>query len=117
MNDELFAALAISLVLTLILEIGFFLFIGKRNKKDLLLVGLVNVITNPAVVLLYWAAVLYTDLNLILVTMVIELWAIVTEGYYYKTRGQDFGHPYFFSIAANAFSFGTGVLLQQFNLI
>lgn len=114
MNRELLVALAVSLVLTLALEIGFFLLIGKRNKKDLLLVGLINVITNPAVVLLYWLALLYTDLNQVMVKAMLELFAVLTEGYYYKKYAQGFRRPYFFSIAANAFSFGVGVLLQQF---
>jgi hypothetical protein len=105
-------ALVVSLILTILFEAGIFLLIGKRKKKDLLLVMLVNVITNPVVVLSYWLAVLYTNWNHVLVTMLLELFAVLTEGYYYKKYGQDFGRPYLFSAAANAFSFGTGVLLQ-----
>ena len=117
MSYELLFALAISLILTLAFEIGIFLlilFIRKRNKKDLLLVVLVNIITNPAVVLLYWLAALYTDWNLIMIKIPLEILAVLTEGYYYSKYGQDFKRPYLFSITANAFSFGIGVLLQRF---
>ena len=114
MNRELLFALALSLVLTLALEIGFFLLIGKRHKKDLLLVVLVNVITNPVVVLLYWLAFLYTDWNTTVVKIPLEAFAILFEWYYYKKYGQSFKRPFVFSVAANAFSFSIGVLLQRF---
>lgn len=114
MTRDLVLALIISLVSTLILEECFALVAGKRGKKDLLLVGLVNVVTNPAVVLLYWLAVLYTDLNPIVVKAILEILAVLTEGRYYKKYGVNFSRPYLFSIAANAFSFGVGVILQKF---
>jgi hypothetical protein len=106
-------ALAVSLILTIALEAGFFFLVGKRNKKDLLLLVLVNVLTNPIVVSSYWMAVLYTRWNRVAVTTLLELFAVSTEGFLYKKHGQDFGCPYLFSFAANAFSFGMGVLLQR----
>ena len=114
MNCELLIALALSLALTLALEIAFFFLIGKRNKKDLLLVLLVNVLTNPVVVLLYWLAALYTDWDTSIIKIPLELFAILTEGLYYMKYGQSFKRPFFFSLAANAFSFSIGVLLQHF---
>lgn len=114
MNNTLLIALIVSLLLTLVLETGFFLLIGLRNKKDLLLVGLVNVVTNPAVVLLYWLAIYYTSLNDSMVKVTLELFAVAAEGYYFKKYGCGFKRPYFFSIAVNAFSYGAGILLQQF---
>jgi len=107
-------ALVISLILTLILEAGFYLLVGKRNKKDLLLLVMVNIITNPVVVLSYWLAVLYMNWNPVLTVISLELGAILVEGFYYKKYGQDFKRPYLFSAAANTFSYGTGVLLQRF---
>ena len=113
MNGELPAALVFSLTLTAALETGFFLLTGKRNKKDLLLVILVNVLTNPAVVLVYWLALLYTDMNHVLLKAALELFAVLTEGYYFNKYGRGFKRPYLFCVAANAFSFGIGVLLQR----
>lgn len=113
MNKDLLAALAFSLFLTLVLELGLFWLTGKRDKKDLLLVCLVNILTNPAVVLLYWLVALYTKLNNVIVVIVLELCAIVVEGYYYRNYGQEFPHPYGFSLAANIVSFGIGLLIQM----
>lgn len=114
MNGELLAALAISLELTLVLEICFFFLTGKRNKKDLLLVVAANVVTNPVVVLLFWLSALYADWNRVAVIVPLELFAVCAEGYYYKKYGLDIKQPYLFSAAANAFSFGIGALLQLF---
>ena len=119
MNQALITSLAISLLLTIVLETGFFLLAGrlftsKRDKKDFLLAVLVNVLTNPVVVLLYWLAALHTSWNTVVVLIPLELFAVFTEGFYYKKYGSSFRRPYLFSIAANIFSFGTGVLIQMF---
>jgi len=108
----LITALVCSLALTIILETGFFLITGKRNKKDLLLVVLVNVVTNPLVVLTYWLAVLYTNLNTVIVVVALELLAVLVEGFYYRKYGQTLKRPFVFSITANALSYGAGVLIK-----
>ena len=114
MIPALLTALAVSLLLTLALETGFFLLIGKRNKKDLLLLMLVNILTNPVVVLTYWLTVLYMDWNAETIIMPLEALAVFIEGYYYKKYGCSFKRPYLFSLVANTFSFGTGLLIQLF---
>lgn len=114
MNHALISALAISLLLTIALETGFFLLIGKREKKDILLLVMVNILTNPVVVLLYWLTAIYSDWNTVAVLVPLELFAVLTEGYYYKKYGRNFKHPYLFSLNANAFSFGMGLLVQIF---
>jgi hypothetical protein len=114
MIQALPAALAISLALTVILETGFFIAIGKRGKKDLLLVVMVNILTNPAVVLIYRLTIFYTNLNAVLVVIPLEVFAVLTEGYCYKKYGHDFKRPYLFSLSANMLSYGTGLLIQLF---
>ena len=114
MSRALLTSLALSLLMTLVLEIGFFFLVGKRDRKDLLLAALVNVITNPIVVLLYWLAAMYTAWSAVAVLIPLELFAVVMEGYCYKKYGRKFRRPYLFSIAANVFSFGTGLLIQLF---
>ncbi|HOP11472.1 MAG TPA: hypothetical protein PK629_08270 [Oscillospiraceae bacterium] len=111
MSRALLASLGISLLLTLIFETGFFLLIGKRDKKDLLLLVMVNVVTNPLVVLLYWLTVLRWEVNSVII-IPLEVFAVLTEGCYYKKYGIKFKHPYLFSLAANAFSFGAGLLIN-----
>ena len=108
---ELFIALTVSLCLTIILELCFFIFVGKRNKKDGILVVLVNILTNPLVVLLYWTAVFYTNWNSGMVKIPLELFAVLIEGYCYKRFGCNFRRPFIFSAGANLFSFGIGVLI------
>jgi len=113
MSRELIFALAVSLVLTIVLELGFFFLAGKKNKKDLLLLVMVNILTNPAVVVLYWLMVFYTDWNREIIKAPLEIFAVLIEGRYYKKYGKDFRHPYLFSAAANAFSFFVGVIIQN----
>jgi len=112
MIKTLFSSLGIALITTVLLETGFFLAVGKRDRKDMLLVVAVNILTNPAVVLLYWLAVLYTGFNHILVIGLLEVTAFAAEGRYYQKYGRTFIRPYLFSAAANAVSFGIGLLIQ-----
>ncbi len=110
--DGFFAALAVSLGLTAALEAGLACFV-LRKPKDLLLTLLVNVLTNPAAMLLYWLAAEYTSWNLWLVKVPLEAAVLLTEGFCYRRYGQDIKRPFLFSAAANAFSFGAGVLIQS----
>jgi len=114
MSRELLIALAFSLAMTLSFEIAFFLITGKRNKKDLLLVVMVNILTNPVVVLAYWLAYFYTNWNTIIVLIPLEIFAVLTEGVYYNKYGQSFKRPFIFALSANAFSFAIGFLIQRF---
>ena len=107
------SSLAISLILTLVFEAGFFLLVGKRDKKDLLLLVLVNVVTNPVVVLSDWLVVLYTSWDIRIVLLFLETFAVLTEGFYYKKYGNNFKRPFLFALAANAFSFTVGALIQM----
>ena len=124
MIRDILVSLALSFIMTLMLELGFYLLVSqfgykdfklvrKRCKKDLLLVMLVNLLTNPVVVLLYWIAVLFTKWNTAIVIIPLELFAIVVEGYYYKKYGRDFKYPCLFSLTANMCSFWIGVLIQS----
>ena len=117
MKRALLNSLAISLSLTIALEMAFFTltrkwFTSQCKKKDFLLVVLVNVLTNPVVVLLYWLAAFYTNWNTILILTSLELFAVCTEGSNYKKYGSGFCCPYLFSAAANIFSFVIGMCIQ-----
>jgi hypothetical protein len=74
---------------------------------------MVNVLTNPVVVLLYWLAHFFTNWNAIIVLVPLEAFAVLTEGYYYRKHGQGFKRPFLFSLAANAFSLTLGFLIQR----
>jgi len=116
MIKDILISLAISLVLTLIFEMSFFFIVRavtrKLDKKDLLLIMMANVITNPVVVLSYWLVILYTNWNGVIIIAALEIAAVLVEGYICNKYGRTFKHPYIFSIAANAFSFGIGMFIQ-----
>ncbi len=108
----LLTSLAVSLLLTLALEAGFFFLAGKRSTKDLLLLVLVNVLTNPVVVLTFLLVTTYTHINSFAVLAVLEAGAVLVEGGYYKRYATSIRRPFLFSLAANAFSVCIGQLIQ-----
>jgi len=130
-NDALLTALGISLSLTLVLEVGFFFaifYIAKLlrnqsttidnfffkaawNKKDVLLVILVNTLTNPIVVLTYWILYYNTNWNTALIIISLEIFAILTEGFIYKRNSSCIKRPFLFSLLINAFSYLTGLAI------
>ena len=77
------------------------------------LVGLVNVLTNPAVVFLYYVNIIYVGWNRILVTVLLEMAAVAAEGLCYRAAGRGIRHPWLFSAGANLFSFMMGTILAM----
>lgn len=108
---ELGQSLAVSLLLTLGLELIFSLLWGLRGR-DLLLVVLVNLLTNPPVVLLYWLLCRVGACPPLLAVPLLEGAVVLTEGYYFQTRGRALPHPWRFALLLNLFSYGMGQLLQ-----
>lgn len=107
MLRDLPLTLTVSLVLTLLLE-GLFAFCaGQRTGRRLLLVALVNTLTNPVVVLLH---ALFPSM---LLTLFLELSAVLVEGFVYKKCADNIRHPFLFSLAINAFSYFSGELLNR----
>ena len=71
--------LAVSLALTLAFEEGFALAWGLRGRRELGLVALINCLTNPPVVLLYYTAAGLWHWNAAAVTLVLEAAAVLAE--------------------------------------
>ncbi|MCL1803697.1 MAG: hypothetical protein FWG30_08695 [Eubacteriaceae bacterium] len=113
MSTAILPSLFISLALTIILETVFLLIIGVREKGALMLAALANIVTNPAVVLLYWIGELYLSFPLSLYKALLEACAIATEGYIYSTYTK-LRRPYLLSLGANMFSFWCGEAIQIF---
>ncbi len=109
----LLPALAISLGLTLAFELGYALLWGVRKKRDMILAALVNVLTNPVVVFVYYF-VWYRrlDVNRGIMTLIMEIWAVVTEALLYRKYSRAIRRPWLFSISANAVSFAAGELIN-----
>jgi len=100
-------ALGISLALTLLLESLYGLLWRLKDRRDWLLLLLVNVVTNPIVVSLYccisntWAFV-----------AALEIAAVLTEWLAYRKWGRDTRPAFLFALCANCFSFFAGLLLN-----
>lgn len=106
----LLPVMGISFILTIAVEIVFALAAGIRTRKDILLVFLANLLTNPAVVLLYYLAVYYTVWPPVLVKLPLEISAVLAEACCYKAYGMDIRRPFLFSLGANLISFSVGIL-------
>lgn len=93
-----------SLGLTLFLELAAALvFIPDRG--ELVLVALVNLLTNPAALLLHlaWPGPW--------VTLILEAGVVAVEAVCYKRYSQAIASPWGFSLTANLFSFLCGFLV------
>lgn len=107
MTSYLLEMFGISLALTLILELPIGFCFGYRSRKILLLVALVNVLTNPVAVLLNWLGVpqIPIELAVIFAEAGVYLW-------FSKDRRWAVSHPFQFAVAANCISWGAGALIQ-----
>ncbi len=106
-------SLAVSLGLTLILELGFAILWGVRGTRELAIVALANCLTNPPVVLLHNTALTVWGWGNVPVTAVLELAAILTEWKCYAVCSEQLKRPLLFSTLANVFSFAAGCIIDQ----
>ena len=103
----------LSLTLTLILELGYAWLWSIRDKHDLKLTVLVNVLTNPIVVFVcYFVRFRHLPVHYGWVTLVMEVLAVITEALLYKAYAKSIARPWLFSLSANSFSFAMGELLN-----
>ncbi len=100
--------LVLCLALTLLFEVGFALAWGIR-KKDLPLLILVNVLTNPLVVL--WHAS-HLNSSYILSTLLPEVCALLAEAALLKLFGKHIRYPVLLAVCMNIFSYSLGVLIS-----
>ena len=109
----LLPGLAISLGMTLVFELAYALLWGIRGTREFIPVVLVNVLTNPIVVFVYyfvWFRRLPVSRGL--VTLLMEAWAVVTEALLYRKYSPAIRRPWLFSLSANAVSFAAGELIN-----
>ncbi len=96
----IFFSLLLSLALTLIIELPLAALFKIPIKRALL----VNILTNPAVVLLFhWAS--FLSLPTLPVVVILEICAIATEGYFYKGYHK---RPFLVAIILNVISYSVG---------
>ncbi|MCM1536861.1 MAG: hypothetical protein NC254_00520 [bacterium] len=88
-----------------------------QGRNGFLLVILVNVLTNPAAVLLCWLSRSYMpQIPQMPVQLAVEAVVVSVEAWIYcrfaKEEGWKIDHPVFLSVAANLCSWLTGMLVQ-----
>ena len=104
----------VSLVFTIIIELVVTVILGFRRWNSILLVVLVNILTNPPAVLVCWICSLYLPhIPELLVQIIVEIIVIAVEAglymmYKQKLKGQVL-HAVFLSLTANLCSWLFGV--------
>lgn len=101
-------ALLPSLLLTQVFELPFAWLWGAR-KKDLLVVLLMNILTNPLVVMWHYST---WQLGFLISTALPELAAIVTEALLLRKYTANTPYPILLGIFINLFSYSIGVVLS-----
>jgi hypothetical protein len=108
----LIKAIAIALIATLALETLFFIIIRYRNKHDLRLLLIANVLTNPPLVLLTCLNDYYGVMDYMSLVLILEVAAVIVEWLIYRAYAEEIKKPFCFALAANAFSYVMGVIIQ-----
>lgn len=111
MQLDFLGTLLISLGLTLVLELAFCLIFKIRGVHNLILVVLVNILTNPPVVLINYLLIQNTPVSPIITVLILEAAAFLTEGFCYKHYAENIKRPYLLSFGANTFSYFSGLLI------
>lgn len=113
MINDLPKYLIICLILTIFLETFLAIILKVRTKKDILNIILVNILTNPIVVIVPFLLNRYGRYARNISLFILELLTFITEGYIYqKTLKYQKIKPYTLSLILNLFSFGMGLLIK-----
>ncbi len=101
-------ALLPSLLLTQAFELPFAWLWGAK-KQDLLVVLLMNVLTNPLVVMWHYST---WEFGFVVSTVLPELAAIVTEAILLRRFAKDTPYPVLLGVMINLFSYSIGVVMR-----
>ena len=105
--------MAISLSLTFVFELIYALCWKIWGKREILLVVLVNVITNPIVVFSFYMNYKFQWIDAVLLTVVMEVAAVVVEALLYKKYSRKITHPWWFALGINVFSYTVGEIINR----
>jgi len=102
----------LSFLLTSLAELPFFLLFCKDRRNGLPVYLLVNLMTNPAAVLLsLLLRSAFPEAAPFFLQLPIELAVIVAEALVYRSFREVFPKPVVLSVTANCFSYALGLLL------
>ena len=102
--------------MTIVLETGFALVAGIRGRKNLLTVVLVQIITNPCVVLCMMWCMTHLRIHYALYELPIESLVVLVEWLIYKKYLKSLKRPFIYSLASNYFSYSFGIVLGYFGV-
>lgn len=112
--NELPLIMLICLSSTIVIELIMSLLLGIRNKKDILNVILVNIMTNPLIVSILMYITYNRLFNTTISIIILEILVILTEGFTYKkVLTFDKINPYVLSLILNITSYFIGGLLNN----
>lgn len=102
------------LILTVLIECGFAFLLGIRKKSDILLILLINVITNPVVVVSSALVNFYYGSQAVTVyKFIIEFTVLAVEGItYYKLLDYRKINPFLVSLLLNSASYLSGEIIN-----
>ena len=104
---EIIIGFTVSFLLTLIFEFAFCFVWGVHGKTNILLIFLINSMTNPlAVGICYYFNSTYA------VMLPVEAAVAVVEAVYLTKYGKDIKHPALLAVLMNTFSFSAGLLIK-----
>lgn len=102
--------LILSLVLTWIMETLVFLALGIRKRKDLLLLAVLNLLTNPVTVTIYDLQPFHHGFFSWSIQIALEVFVVLTEGSLLYKYMESRKNPWLASLAANGISYLCGVV-------
>lgn len=104
-----------SLFFTILIEVCISLLFKVKNKKDILNIILVNIVTNPIVSLIPYVIGLYYGIKYrYIVLLLFEVFAFVFEGYIYKKYlNYNKINPYILSLILNISSYLLGIVINS----
>ena len=112
--NELPLIMLICLSSTIMIELIMSLLLGIRNKKDILNVILVNIMTNPLVVSILMYITYNRLFNTTISIIILEILVILTEGFTYKkVLTFDKINPYVLSLILHISSYFIGRVLNN----
>lgn len=107
--------LACNLAIVFIIELAIGIFLGAKTVRKIATMALVNIITNPAVVLSGMYLTLFLPDWENIGIFVLEILVVVAEGFMFrKFRTFDRKNPYLISFVLNFASFATGEIINIF---
>lgn len=102
------------LLITILIEFIGAIIIGIRDKKDILIIILINILTNPILNIIYLIVTIYLKfINEKIALYILEVLVVVIEGVIYKKYFEYKKiNPFIISIILNTLSYSMDIILE-----